>query len=320
MQSFKYFILLLTFVSLSACTYFGDDKEVREIERLEPAAGHFMMDYMPGQNTQVEPQAIKLNLPSAIARPMWVQNAALTKHHTSEQRPKIVVVIDDLGLKHFNSKRAAMLPGPLTMAYLPYADDLPEQTKFAKAHGHELMVHMPMQPLRDTADPGPNVLLTVLKKAELMKRIQKNLSAFDGYVGINNHMGSAFTQDQKGLEILMAELQKRDILYLDSRTSATSIAEPTARRYNVATTGRDVFLDHVISEEFITGALQRAEDHALKHGSVIAIGHPHDLTLDALEKWLPTLERKGFELVPITAIMTERDPRIQGITSAAFSP
>ena len=153
-----------------------------------------------------------------------------------------------------------------------------------------------------------------------MKRIQKNLSAFDGYVGINNHMGSAFTQDQKGLEILMAELQKRDILYLDSRTSATSIAEPTARRYNVATTGRDVFLDHVISEEFITGALQRAEDHALKHGSAIAIGHPHSLTLDALEKWLPTLERKGFELVPITAIMTERDPRIQGITSAAFSP
>ncbi len=289
-----------------------------KLDRLEPAAGHLMMDYMPDTDMRGGMEKIKLNLPEAIVEPMWVRNAAAYKRNPVT-RPKIVVVIDDLGLNHDRSARTAELPGPLTLSYLPYALDLPSQTAIAQSNGHELMVHMPMQPLRNTADPGPDALLTGMSKTQLLKRIRDNLNAFDGYVGINNHMGSAFTQDQKGLRVLMAELNSRDMLYLDSRTSPTSIAEQTARSYNVATTGRDVFLDHVITEDFIEAAFKRTEDHALKHGSAIAIGHPHELTIEKLSEWLPTLRAKGFDLVPITAVMTERDPRIQPVDYSAVS-
>lgn len=315
------FLFCLIFVSffISGCSH---DREVAindkssNVTYLEPAAGHFMMDYMPEDQTRVGMRKIKLNLPEAIAEPMWVQNAVTYEHHTGA-RPKIIVVIDDMGVAQDRSIRAAQLPGPLTLAYLPYAENLSGQTLAARANGHELMVHMPMQPLRNTADPGPNALKIDLADGELLSRIKSNLSEFDGYVGINNHMGSAFTQDQHGLEILMKELRSRDMLYLDSRTSPTSIAEQTARKFNVATTGRDVFLDHVISEEFIQAALRRTEDHALKHGTAIAIGHPHELTISALREWLPTLNRKGFDLVPITAVMTERDPRIHDVNFSA---
>ena len=253
------------------------------------------------------------NLPQIVDRPTWMLNALAGIDRP--ERPKIVIVIDDLGL---NSKRAAQitkLPGPLTLAYLPYARKLPEQTKLARQNGHELMIHMPMQPLNNTVDPGPDALRADLSQQELTHRLKKNLSQFDGYVGINNHMGSAFTQDRKGLEIVMEILRERGLLYLDSRTSADSVAETVAREYRVATTGRDVFLDHVISAEFIAESLAKVEDIAERHGTVIAIGHPHPETAEALSHWLPTLERKGFQLVPLSHVMAERDPRVKAAVS-----
>jgi hypothetical protein len=297
-------------ITLSACNnHFRNAQieppasEIAAMQKLEPAAGHLMMDYMP----KPIPVA-SVMLPDSIESPIWQQNRAIGYEVISD-KPKIVVVIDDLGLNRKRSDAVADLPGPLTLAYLPYGKRLKEQTKRAQQNGHELMVHMPMQPLGE-ADPGPNALLAGLSEKDILKRIRKNLSAFDGYVGINNHMGSAFTQDVAGLNVLMAELQKRDILYLDSRTSALSKAESIARKFNVATTVRDVFIDHEMSPVFVENALKKVERTARRHGSAIAIGHPHDVTTAALAEWLPTLEAKGFQLVPITSVMFERDPRI----------
>ena len=308
--------VLSMLVFLSACASAGLHDEnanasaepsVQTLSTLQPAAGHLLLDYIP------EPiPTINAQLPQKINSPIWRQNRALG-YDLDIERPKIVVVIDDLGLNQKRSNAVVDLPGPLTLSYLPYSDNLHKQTHRAKGQGHELMVHMPMQPLSKKANPGPNALLADLSESELLERIENNLSAFDGYVGINNHMGSAFTQDAEGLKVLMSELQKRDVLYLDSRTSPASIAENMARLYSVATTNRDVFIDHENTPEFIESALRKVEKTARRKGSAIAIGHPHPQTVDALKEWLPTLEAKGFQLVPITAVVAERDPRISHI-------
>ncbi len=315
---------LMVIIMLSGCDkqqrYTHIEPEIlspAELNSLRPAAGHLMMDYIP----EVVERSPMSSLPPLIESPIWKQNAALGYGDErplfgTEQRPKIVVVIDDLGPNYKNTKRVAKLPAPLTLAYLPYADHVAKLSKKARARGHELMVHMPMQPTRDNVDPGPNALEVNLSEAELMKRIKKNLSAFDGYVGINNHMGSAFTRDNEGLETLMEELRVRDILYLDSRTVPDSRAEDIARNNGVATTTRDVFIDHLPNAEFISGGLAKTERVARTHGTAIAIGHPYDATIDALEAWLPTLSAKGFDLVPITAVMEERDPRLKGMRQA----
>src|SRR5262249_12459387 len=143
-------------------------------------------------------------LPVAGDAPAWVRNAVAAVDPGG--RPMIAVVIDDLGLDRRNSERVIRLPGPLTLAFMTYASDAAEQAQEGRRHGHELLVHVPMQADADGLDAGFNVLRTDLPPAELARRIDWALSRFDGYVGINNHMGSRFTAYDGGIGRLVAAL------------------------------------------------------------------------------------------------------------------
>lgn len=235
---------------------------------------------------------------SAVEPPAWERHALATP--TGAARPRIVVVIDDMGVDRPRSTRAAALPGPLTLSWLPYARDLPEQTRAARARGHELMVHVPMEP-NGKLDPGPEPLTVKLSAAEIRRRLAEDLGAFEGYVGINNHMGSRFTADAAGMAEVMAMLGQRGLLFLDSRTTPQSKAPELAARHGVPLVARDVFLDHDMAAPAVDRQLAQVEAIARSNGIAIAIGHPHDATLKALARWLPTLEAKGFQLVPLSA-------------------
>jgi polysaccharide deacetylase 2 family uncharacterized protein YibQ len=185
------------------------------------------------------------------------------------------------------------------MTYAPNAAHLAEAARKA---GHEIMVHVPMEPINRDADPGKNALLTSLSREEILRRLQWDLAQFQGYVGINNHMGSRFTQDAEGMQVVLGELKARGLLFLDSRTIASSVGDSLAARLGLTHLKRDVFLDNVIDEADIRKALARAEAVAKKQGFAIAIGHPHPDTVAALRQWIPEAKAKGFVLVPITAV------------------
>lgn len=218
---------------------------------------------------------------------------------------KIAIIIDDMGIT-LRSKLVEVMDGPLTLAYLPYAKNLPERTARAKANGHELMVHIPMQAVNGTLDGGPRVLSSDLSTEEFDETLDWGLSQFEGYAGVNNHMGSRLTQDSEALARMMKVLKAREVYFVDSKTIATSVAADAARDKGVAYGVRDVFLDHEISQEFIDGALRKLERTAREKGAAIAIGHPHKETIDALKRWIPTLAEKGFELVPASALVHRR--------------
>lgn len=249
------------------------------------------------------PQPLPAPPPAPAGTPAWQHYAQPA--HLIDGRPRIAIVIDDMGLDRKRSDKVQALPGPLTLAWLPYAHALPQQTAQARAAGHELIVHMPMEP-SGNADPGPDALLTALGETELRRRLARHLAAFDGFVGINNHMGSRFTADQRGMAVVLSELAGRGLLFLDSRTTADSAAGPLAAHYHVPMLARDVFLDHQQSPQAVAAALAKVEEIARRKGSAIAIGHPHDVTTAALAAWLPTLEAKGFQLVPLTALLKEQ--------------
>jgi len=218
---------------------------------------------------------------------------------------RVVVVIDDMGLDRRRSDRVVALPGPLTLAWLPYAGNLVEQTAAARARGHQLIMHVPMQP-DGPADPGPNALLTGLDAAEIRRRLALNLSAFPGFVAINNHMGSRFTADSDGMAVVLAELAARGLFFLDSRTTARTVAPDLAPGLGVPLLSRDVFLDHEMTPTAVALALTRLEALARRQGTAIAIGHPHDVTIQALARWLPRLRERGFELIPLSAALAAR--------------
>ena len=215
-------------------------------------------------------------------------------------------VIEDVGLDAAGTRRAARLPAAVTLAFLPYGNDVAALAAEARRGGHELLVHVPMQPWPHDRpiDPGPNALMVDLAPAELARRIDWNLGRFQGFVGVNNHMGSRFTEHEPGMRLVIAELARRGLLFLDSRTSARSVGLRLAHEAGIPALGRDVFLDHERARPAIRAQLDRVAEIARRNGVAIAIGHPYAETLDVLEAWLPTLKGQRLELVPLTRLVT----------------
>ncbi|NKB45890.1 MAG: divergent polysaccharide deacetylase family protein [Alphaproteobacteria bacterium] len=222
--------------------------------------------------------------------------------------PVIAIVIDDMGLDKRRTGKVLALPGPLTVSYLTYADDLNAQAQRAIDAGHEVMAHIPMEPM-GTADPGPGALMSDGSPADLREQLDKYLNGWTGYVGINNHMGSKLTSDRTAMDVVMMELKSRGLMWLDSRTDSSTVGETAAGAVGVPHIGRDVFLDNEDDEQAIALQLAKVESIARREGFAVAIGHPRDATLTALAKWMATLSEKGLALVPVTEALRRRSER-----------
>ncbi len=237
--------------------------------------------------------------------------SAITTYEYDEPKGNgmIAIIIDDMGIS-LRSKLVEILPAPLTLSYLPYANNLKQRTERAAKNGHELMVHMPMEPMSDYVDDGPKVLKSSQNEADFIDTLDWGLSQFDGFVGVNNHMGSKITQDKNAMNRVMNYLKARDekLFFIDSKTIGSSVAASSARNVGIPYAVRDVFLDHEISKEFIEKSLKKLEDIASKKGYAIAIGHPHKETIAALKAWLPTLKSKGLTLVPASKLIKQPKP------------
>ena len=282
---------------------FPDDADARDKgHAYEEALGRDVRrTYVPTRAAPTQSRAA----PSDPSQPPWRRYAVSAPD--ARNSPRVVVVIDDLGIDRAHSRMAARLPGPLTLSFLTYANDLPEQTRDARANGHELMLHVAMEPNDKSVDPGPNVLLTGQDAAEIRKSLEWGFNRFEGYVGVNNHMGSRFTRDTAGMTVVMEEMAKRGLLFLDSRTSGRTVAAALAARHRVPFEERNVFLDADDRPGEAEARLKELEALARRHGHAIAIGHPKERTLAALGAWLPTLAAKGLVLSPLSAVV--RSPR-----------
>lgn len=236
-----------------------------------------------------------------IPLPPWLRYAVAVPD-VPEDAPMIAIVIDDLGLSRKMTKQVIDLPVPLTASFLAYADNLPEQTSLASQAGHELLVHTPMEPLNKKYDAGFGVLKTEMTGDEIRDRLDIMLNSFEGYVGINNHMGSKFTADEESMEVVLDEVKRRGLLFLDSLTSSTSTAKKIARKKEIPYAVRNVFLDNTQEESKITDQLRLLEKQARKHKMAVGIGHPHKATVEALKKWIPGAKERGVVFVPVSMI------------------
>lgn len=252
-----------------------------------------------------------INVPEQVNREREIIEPEAAEPKKIEKAPvrstskggKIAIVIDDVGMNGKWSKAAIDLPSAVTLAFLPYAKNVADQAREAKSQGHEIIIHMPMEAMSADVDLGSMALRTNMTKRDFQTEFDLMTQQLEGYVGINNHMGSKLTQDTAAMEMLMTHLKTRRLYFLDSRTIHTSIAADMAHSYGVPYAVRDVFLDHEDNAAFVAKALQDVERIAGEHGQAIAIGHPKQHTIKALEKWIPTLETKGFEIVPLSDLL-----------------
>ena len=223
---------------------------------------------------------------------------------TPGDSPKLAIIIDDMGLARGHTQDIIDLSAPLTLAFLPYAERLEDFTIPAKDKGHELIIHVPMEPMNPDLDLGPHGLRTGMSEEDFKIVMKDNIfNAFGGYVGINNHMGSKLTQNTEAMGWVMGELAEKNLFFVDSKTIATSIAAKTAAQYNVPYAERDVFLDHYDTIDSVRKALYQLELVAMRKGVGIAIGHPKLHTVKALQEWMPDATARGFEFVPVSAVI-----------------
>lgn len=221
--------------------------------------------------------------------------------HAAPAKAYMSIIIDDLGQSSERDSRTLALPGPVTMAIMP---DTPHATDFARqAHkaGRTVILHMPMDPAT-----GPYAWHPGLPIEELARRLDGALLKVPFAAGINNHMGSRMTAQRDAMAWLMGNLQGRELFFVDSRTSAATVAAAEAQAIGLAHVSRDVFLDDVRTTEAIAGQLRQGIELARKQGSAVLIGHPYPQTLEVLEREMPGLKRQGIELIELRQMIAER--------------
>ncbi len=218
------------------------------------------------------------------------------------KKPVIAIVVDDMGVSHKRTAQISSLEYPLTSSFLTYATNLKTQIYKAKEAGHEIMAHLPMEP-KASINVSPDVLTTSMSMEDVETQLEQMLDKFDALCGVNNHMGSRFTEDDKRMNVVMQKLAQKNLFFLDSKTTAHSVAQEAAKKNNVRYVSRNVFLDNEDKFDYIIRQLQKTEIIARKKGYAVAIGHPKEQTFKALKVWLPTLKSRGIRLVPLSEIV-----------------
>jgi polysaccharide deacetylase 2 family uncharacterized protein YibQ len=235
-----------------------------------------------------------------------------------DDTPAIAIVIDDLGNDAARTNAAIALPANVTLSFLPYPKRTLELSRLAHLAGHEVIVHLPMQPTGNE-NPGEGALKVGLPSGELQRRLGWSLSRVSEYDGVNNHMGSRFTTSRADLLPVMRELKARGLFFLDSRTTEKTQVERVAREVGVMTGSRDIFIDDDRSAAAIAHQLALIEDFARKNGNVIAIGHPYPETLKALSVWTKTIKERGFRLAPVREVLRTRETAEPAVVTAGVS-
>lgn len=217
---------------------------------------------------------------------------------------RVAIIIDDLGRGAGQVRQLLKIGQPLTFAILPGEPHSGEVAGLAHAAGREVLLHLPMEPQGyPKINPGPDALLVAQSDAELRERLAGLLSRVPQAVGVNNHMGSRFTEDERGMATVMSLLGERHLFFVDSLTSSGSIGRSAAAGAGVAYLRRDVFLDNVAEVPAITRQLRQLAAQAARHGSAVGIGHPHPQTLQALKNEIPRLAAGGVTFVTISELL-----------------
>lgn len=220
-----------------------------------------------------------------------------------DQPPLVAIIIDDIGYDRKQAARFFDIDAPITFSILPFATFSQQLAARARAKGHEIMLHLPMEPNEyPQINPGPGALLSRMGPDEMISQLKANLDQIPGLKGVNNHMGSAFSKSPERMRIIFSVLKQRGLYYVDSRTTADTVARPSAQLLHLPFAERDIFIDHFQDAEFIQGQIKQLVKRAKRQGYAVGIAHPYETTLTVLKASLPQL-KSSVQIVPASMVI-----------------
>ena len=219
-------------------------------------------------------------------------------------RARAAIIMDDLGRDLETARALLAIDLPVTFAILPGEAYAAQVATLAHRKGREVMIHIPMEPQSYPAiNPGADALLLGQSPEEIRQRFQDFVERVPYAVGGNNHMGSRFTEYREGMEVVLAAMKEAGLFFVDSRTTAQSVAFAEARRAGVPAAARDLFLDNEQDVEQISREIRKLAVMAGRRGQAVGICHPYAQTLEALRREAPYLKQQGIEIVPVSQLL-----------------
>lgn len=237
------------------------------------------------KNTDTPPVATQSFPPAPEPLPaLEITPPAVTK--PAPPKAQFALIIDDMGYHKKVGDALIDLPLDITFSFLPFTPHAGSQLSLARERNRDILLHLPMEATDKKWDLGPGAILTAMTKDEMHDTILKDLNEIPDAIGINNHMGSLFTENKKAMRAFMELTKEHNLFFLDSQTSSRSVAKAVAKELGMLTISRNVFLDNQQDKDQIKKQLDYLIFLAKKHGTAIGIAHPHQNTLDVLRDYL----------------------------------
>lgn len=218
-------------------------------------------------------------------------------------RGKMALVIDDFGYNKESISAYAAINRPLTFAVIPYRPFSNEAAARGLSSGHQVILHLPMEPLDQGAQSEALTVTVAMSDKEIQEMVQKAIDTVPGLIGVNNHQGSRATADKRVMRNVLSVLKADNLFFVDSRTNGQSVAAETARQMGIQAGENELFIDNTNEVSAVKAKLRAAQEMAIKHGTVTVIGHARMTTATAVSEMIPELEAAGIQLVFVSQLL-----------------
>lgn len=216
--------------------------------------------------------------------------------------PKVAIIIDDMGYHEELGRRLVDLPIELTYSFLPFAPYSKILEQYAHFQNKTILLHLPLEPKGKHWHPGPGALYLKDSAEEQIAKFKACLLQIRNAVGVNNHMGSNFSEDEPAMRRILEQIRQLSLTFIDSYTTADSVGLKIARELGIKSARRHVFLDNILDRNTICEQLDRLVCVAEEQGAAIGIGHPHEVTYEAIVNC--SLQYTGrIEYVDVSAVV-----------------
>jgi polysaccharide deacetylase 2 family uncharacterized protein YibQ len=229
------------------------------------------------------------------------------------KKPRIALVLAGLGVDETKTDfvLSQLAPG-ITLGFAPFAPSLQKEIDKARGSGHEVLLQVPMEPFDfPDSDPGPHALLVAASPEENGKRLDWTLSRATGYVGVMNLLGGRFMGEETAIEPVLAQLARRGLMFFDNGASSNSVAVTAARHVKVPLATGTLTLDTVQTQGAIDSKLSELENAARQDGYAIGVASAYPIAIARLSEWAAQAEARGFQLVPLSALVAEPSQEFQ---------
>lgn len=265
-----------------------------------------------GGSTQVTASGASADL--ALSKPLPVAFAATFeppipggKGKEQKQSRRLALIIDDFGNDMGGTDEILALPVKLTVAVMPFLPTSREDARRAHERGHDVLLHLPMEPKQGRPEwLGPGAIRSGMTDEEIRKRVEAALEQVPYAVGINNHMGSKITGDERVMSVILEVCRDRGLFFVDSKTNYHSVVPHLSREKGLPQLANDIFLDDLHSEKHMSGQLRKVQQWLENRESCIMIGHVGKYghkSAAVLKKYIPKMQSEGVEFIGISELV-----------------